>query len=72
MDGGDYIIVVQGFSKANMTDDPLLAEWIKTADGHIDMPYRDVIKFPNYGQTSDFRMTGKSAANLMWKNPEED
>ena len=32
---GDYDIVVTGYSEANKNeDDPVLAEWIKTEDGH--------------------------------------
>ena len=72
---GDYNIVVQGFSKANMNaDDPLLAEWIKTADGHIDMPYRDVIQAPgNYGQTSDFQddRVNQQQNPDMWKDTQK-
>ena len=35
--------------------DPFVEEWIKTEDGHIEMPYRDVIQAPgNYGQSSDY------------------
>ncbi len=55
---GDYNIAVIGFSEANRAAegaDPLAEEWIKTEDGHIEMPYRDVIQAPgNYGQSSDY------------------
>ena len=31
------------------------SEWIKTSDGHIEMPFRDVIQAPgNYGQSSEY------------------
>ena len=53
---GDYNIAVIGFSDANKAEsDPEIQEWIKTEDGHIEMPYRDVIQAPgNYGQSSDY------------------
>ena len=53
---GDYNIAVIGFSEANMAEsDPEIQEWIKTEDGHIEMPYRDIIEAPgNYGQSSDY------------------
>ena len=55
---GDYNIAVIGFSDANRAAegaDPFAEEWIKTEDGHIEMPYRDVIQAPgNYGQSSDY------------------
>ncbi|MDE0637871.1 MAG: hypothetical protein OXI43_18690 [Candidatus Poribacteria bacterium] len=53
---GDYNIAVIGFSEANMAEsDPEIQEWIKTEDGHIQMPYRDIIEAPgNYGQSSDY------------------
>ena len=53
---GDYNIAVIGFSDANKAEsDPEIQEWIKTEDGHIQMPYRDVIQAPgNYGQSSDY------------------
>ena len=55
---GDYNIAVIGFSNANRAAegaDPFAEEWIKTEDGHIEMPYRDVIEAPgNYGQSSDY------------------
>ena len=55
MVAGDYNIVVVGFSEANRADDFEIAEWIKTSDGHIEMPFRDVIEAPgNYGQSSDY------------------
>ena len=53
MVAGDYNIVVIGFSAANQGDD--VSEWIKTDDGHIEMPFRDVIEAPgNFGQTSEY------------------
>ena len=54
---GDYNIAVIGFSGANQaTENPDLQEWIKTTDGHIQMPYRDVIQAPgNYGQSPEYR-----------------
>ena len=53
---GDYNIAVVGFSEANMAEsDPEIQEWIKTEDGHIQMPYRDIIEAPgNYGQSPDY------------------
>ena len=53
---GDYNIAVIGFSEANKaTLNPELQEWIKTEDGRIQMPYRDIIQAPgNYGQSSDY------------------
>ena len=53
---GDYNIAVIGSSLANKAEsDPEIQEWIKTEDGHIQMPYRDVIEAPgNYGQSSDY------------------
>ena len=52
---GDYNIVVIGFSEANRSDDPLAAEWIKTEDGHIESPYRDVLQAPgNYGRSDHY------------------
>ncbi|MFB3040229.1 MAG: hypothetical protein ACE1ZS_00315, partial [Candidatus Poribacteria bacterium] len=55
MVAGDYNIVVVGFSEANRAEDFEIAEWIKTSDGHIEMPFRDVIEAPgNYGQSSDY------------------
>ena len=52
---GDYNIVVIGFSEANRSDDPLASEWIKTEDGHIETPYRDVIQAPgNYGRSDHY------------------
>ncbi len=50
---GDYNISVVGFSGANVGD--VTSEWIKTSDGHIEMPFRDVIQAPgNYGQSSEY------------------
>ena len=53
---GDYNIAVIGFSRANRaTDNPDLQEWIKTVDGHIQIPYRDIIQAPgNYGQSQEY------------------
>ena len=53
---GDYNIAVIGFSEANKAaSDPELQEWIKTTDGRIQMPYRDIIAAPgNYGQSPDY------------------
>lgn len=53
---GDYNIAVIGFSEANMAEsDPEIQEWIKTEDGRIEIPYRDIIEAPgNYGQSSDY------------------
>ena len=53
---GDYNIQIIGFSEANMAEsDPEIQEWIKTEDGHIQMPYRDIIEAPgNYGQSPDY------------------
>ena len=53
---GDYNIAVIGFSEANRAASaPELQEWIKTEDGHIQMPYRDIIEAPgNYGQSPDY------------------
>ncbi len=53
---GDYNIAVIGLSKANQAgENPDLQEWIKTSDGHIQMPYRDVIQAPgNYGQSPEY------------------
>ena len=50
---GDYNIAVIGFSEANRAEEsPDLQEWIKTTDGRIQMPYRDIIQAPgNYGQS---------------------
>ena len=58
---GDYNIVVIGFSEANKSDDPLAAEWIKTEDGHIEMPYRDVLQAPgNYGRSDHYTSDRKN------------
>ncbi len=53
---GDYNIAVIGLSRANQAaQNPELQEWIKTADGHIQMPYRDIIQAPgNYGQSPEY------------------
>ena len=53
---GDYNIAVIGFSEANRAEaDPDLQEWIKTTDGRLQMPYRDIIQAPgNYGQSPDY------------------
>ena len=62
---GDYNIVVMGFSEANKAeDDPELQEWIKTEDGHIGMPFRDVIQAPgNYGQSTEYAENRDNLAN---------
>jgi hypothetical protein len=61
---GDYNIAVIGFSDANKAAegaDPFAEEWIKTEDGHIEMPYRDVIQAPgNYGQSDDYTQNRES------------
>jgi hypothetical protein len=50
---GDYYIEVLGYSPLNVGD--ASGPWIKTEDGHIEMPFRDVIEsHGNYGQESDF------------------
>ena len=66
---GDYNIAVIGFSEANKAEsDPEIQEWIKTEDGHIQMPYRDVIQAPgNYGQSSEYI---SDRANLI-DNPDK-
>ena len=53
---GDYNIAVIGFSEANKAvSNPELQEWIKTEDGHIQIPYRDIIQAPgNYGQSPNY------------------
>ncbi len=61
---GDYNIAVIGFSEANRSDDPLASEWIKTEDGHIEMPYRDVIQAPgNYGRSDHYTQNRASLAH---------
>ena len=61
---GDYNIVVIGFSEANRSDDPLAAEWIKTEDGHIESPYRDVLQAPgNYGRSDHYTQNRSSLRN---------
>lgn len=68
---GDYNIAVIGVSAANRAAegaDPLVEEWIKTEDGHIEMPYRDVIQAPgNYGQSSDYTSNRTS----LYDNPSD-
>ena len=66
---GDYNIAVIGFSDANKAEsDPEIQEWIKTEDGSIQMPYRDVIQAPgNYGQSSDYT---SNRSNLL-DNPSQ-
>ena len=66
---GDYNIAIIGFSEANKAEsDPEIQEWIKTEDGHIQMPYRDVIQAPgNYGQSSEYI---SDRANLI-DNPDK-
>ncbi len=53
---GDYNIAVIGFSEANRAEEnPDLQEWIKTTDGRVQIPYRDIIEAPgNYGQSPDY------------------
>lgn len=53
---GDYNIAFIGFSAANAAaSDADIQEWIKTEDGHIRMPFRDIIEAPgNYGQSPDY------------------
>ncbi|MYF56110.1 hypothetical protein F4225_10260 [Candidatus Poribacteria bacterium] len=62
---GDYNIAVIGFSEANMAEsDPEIQEWIKTEDGHIQMPYRDIIEAPgNYGQSEHYTSNRASLRN---------
>ncbi|MCZ6679909.1 MAG: hypothetical protein O7E52_21965 [Candidatus Poribacteria bacterium] len=61
---GDYNIAIIGFSSANQSDDPTVAEWIKTEDGHIEMPYRDVIEAPgNYGQSTHYTDNRRALRN---------
>ena len=62
---GDYNIAVIGFSKANRAaENPDLQEWIKTTDGRIQMPYRDIIEAPgNYGQSLDYIRNRKKLAD---------
>lgn len=66
---GDYNIAVFGFSEANKSEsDPSSQEWVKTQDGNLEMPYRDIIQAPgNYGQSEDFI---KNRAKLL-DNPSE-
>jgi hypothetical protein len=50
---GDYYIEVLGYSPLNVGD--ASGPWIQTEDGHLDMPFRDIIEAPgNYGQDPDF------------------
>jgi hypothetical protein len=68
---GDYNIVVIGFSEANRSDDPLAAEWIKTEDGHIESPYRDVLQAPgNYGRSDHYTQNRSSLLYnpSQWEN----
>ncbi len=68
---GDYNIAVIGFSAANRaTENPDLQEWIKTTDGRIQMPYRDIIQAPgNYGQSPDYIQNRKKLVDnpTQWK-----
>ena len=68
---GDYNIAVIGFSEANRAaENPDLQEWIKTTDGRIQMPYRDIIQAPgNYGQSPDYIQNRKKLVNnpTQWK-----
>ena len=69
---GDYNIAVIGFSEANKAaSDPTLQEWIKTEDGRIQMPYRDIIEAPgNYGQSPDYIKNRKKLVDnpTQWKD----
>ena len=68
---GDYNIAVIGFSEANRAEEsPDLQEWIKTTDGRIQMPYRDIIQAPrNYGQSPDYIKNRKKLVDnpTQWK-----
>ncbi len=68
---GDYNIAVIGFSEANRAEEnPDLQEWIKTTDGRIQMPYRDIIEAPgNYGQSPDYIRNRKKLVDnpTQWK-----
>ena len=68
---GDYNIAVIGFSEANRAEkNPDLQEWIKTTDGRIQMPYRDIIEAPgNYGQSPDYIKNRKKLRDnpTQWK-----
>ena len=68
---GDYNIAVIGFSEANRAaSNPDLQEWIKTTDGRIQMPYRDIIQAPgNYGQSPDYIQNRKKLVDnpAQWK-----
>lgn len=68
---GDYNIAVIGFSEANKAAaNPELQEWIKTKDGRIQMPYRDIIEAPgNYGQSPDYTKNRKKLVDnpTQWK-----
>ena len=68
---GDYNIAVIGFSEANRAEEsPDLQEWIKTTDGRIQMPYRDIIQAPgNYGQSPDYIQNRKKLVDnpTQWK-----
>ena len=68
---GDYNIAVIGFSEANRAaENPDLQEWIKTEDGRIQIPYRDIIEAPgNYGQSPDYIENRKKLVDnpTQWK-----
>jgi len=68
---GDYNIAVIGFSEANKSEaNPDIQEWIKTKDGRIQMPYRDIIEAPgNYGQSPDYIKNRKKLVDnpTQWK-----
>ena len=70
--GDDYDIVVTSYSEANKNeDDPVLAEWIKTEDGHIEMPFRDMIQAPgNYGQSDHYTQNREDLVDnpTDWEN----
>jgi hypothetical protein len=71
---GDYNIAIVGFSDANKAPeggDPLVQEWIKTVDGRIEMPYRDVIEAPgNWGQSEEYTQNRNRLRNdpARWKS----
>ena len=66
---GDYNIAIIGFSSANQAEsDAEIQEWIKTEDGHIQIPYRDIIEAPgNYGQSPDYTDNRET----LFDNPSE-
>jgi len=59
---GDYYIEIVGYSPQNVGGPEDL--WIKQEDGHIDMPFRDIITSPdNYGQSDDYTKDKKTLRN---------